>query len=54
MSLGPLDGLVVSIKDLFDVTGEPTRAGSKVLVNAPPATADARVYTGFAPPARQS
>jgi len=31
------------IKDLFDVTGEPTRAGSKVLVNAPPATADAPV-----------
>ncbi|TJV75083.1 MAG: amidase, partial [Mesorhizobium sp.] len=26
--LGPLDGVVVSIKDLFDVAGEPTRAGS--------------------------
>jgi aspartyl-tRNA(Asn)/glutamyl-tRNA(Gln) amidotransferase subunit A len=25
-SLGPLDGVIVSIKDLFDVAGEPTRA----------------------------
>ena len=29
ISLGPLDGVIVSIKDLFDVAGEPTRAGSK-------------------------
>ena len=29
VSLGPLDGSIVSIKDLFDVAGEPTRAGSK-------------------------
>jgi aspartyl-tRNA(Asn)/glutamyl-tRNA(Gln) amidotransferase subunit A len=43
VSLGPLDGAIVSIKDLFDVAGEPTRAGSKVLVDAPPATADAPV-----------
>src|SRR5437016_1326586 len=41
MSLGTLDGAIVSIKDLFDVAGEPTRAGSKILVNAPPAAADA-------------
>jgi aspartyl-tRNA(Asn)/glutamyl-tRNA(Gln) amidotransferase subunit A len=41
-SLGPLDGSVVSIKDLFDVAGEPTRAGSKVLAEeAAPAAADA-------------
>src|SRR5262245_63716139 len=40
-SLGPLDGAIVTVKDLFDVAGEPTRAGSKVLANAPPATADA-------------
>ena len=32
MSLGPLDGAIVSIKDLFDVAGEVTRAGSKVLL----------------------
>jgi aspartyl-tRNA(Asn)/glutamyl-tRNA(Gln) amidotransferase subunit A len=42
-SLGPLDGVIVSIKDLFDVAGEPTRAGSKVLANAPPALVDAPV-----------
>src|SRR5262245_45525994 len=30
-SRGPLDGAIVSIKDLFDVAGEVTRAGSKVL-----------------------
>ncbi|MBV8791945.1 MAG: amidase [Pseudolabrys sp.] len=43
LSLGALDGAIVSIKDLFDVAGEPTRAGSKILVNAPPAAADAPV-----------
>jgi len=31
ISLGPLDGAIVSIKDLFDVAGEVTRAGSKLL-----------------------
>ena len=41
MSLGPLDGIIISIKDAFDVAGEPTRAGSKVLATAPPAAADA-------------
>jgi aspartyl-tRNA(Asn)/glutamyl-tRNA(Gln) amidotransferase subunit A len=41
LSLGPLDGTIVTIKDLFDVKGEATRAGSKVLANAAPATADA-------------
>jgi aspartyl-tRNA(Asn)/glutamyl-tRNA(Gln) amidotransferase subunit A len=30
-ALGPLDGAIVSIKDLFDVAGEVTRAGSRVL-----------------------
>ena len=44
ISLGPLDGVIVSIKDLFDVAGEPTRAGSKVLAEeAAPAKADATV-----------
>ena len=43
ISLGPLDGTIVSIKDLFDVAGEPTRAGSKILIDAPPATEDAAV-----------
>jgi len=44
ISFGPLDGTVVSIKDLFDVAGEITRAGSKALVEeAKPAGADAPV-----------
>ncbi len=44
ISLGPLDGAIVSIKDLFDVAGEPTRAGSKILAEeAAPAAADAAV-----------
>jgi aspartyl-tRNA(Asn)/glutamyl-tRNA(Gln) amidotransferase subunit A len=42
--LGPFDGTIVSIKDLFDVAGEPTRAGSKVLAEeAAPAKADATI-----------
>jgi len=43
ISLGPLDGTIVSIKDLFDVAGEPTRAGSRILADALPAAADAPV-----------
>jgi aspartyl-tRNA(Asn)/glutamyl-tRNA(Gln) amidotransferase subunit A len=44
VSLGPLDGVIVSIKDLFDVAGEPTRAGSKILAEeAKLALADAPV-----------
>src|SRR5467141_4078720 len=35
-----LAGLPVSIKDLFDIAGEVTTAGSKILRDAPPATAD--------------
>jgi aspartyl-tRNA(Asn)/glutamyl-tRNA(Gln) amidotransferase subunit A len=43
-SLGPLDGAIVTLKDLFDVAGEVTRAGSKVLADeGKPATADAPV-----------
>ena len=42
ISLGALDGAIVSIKDLFDVAGEVTRAGSKVLADeGQKATADA-------------
>jgi aspartyl-tRNA(Asn)/glutamyl-tRNA(Gln) amidotransferase subunit A len=37
----PVDGLPVSVKDLFDVGGDVTRAGSKLLTDAPPAQADA-------------
>ncbi|MFA6266073.1 MAG: amidase [Pseudolabrys sp.] len=32
-TLGPLDGAIVTIKDLFDVAGDVTRAGSKVLAD---------------------
>jgi len=37
----PLAGLPVSIKDLFDIAGDVTTAGSKILRDAAPATADA-------------
>jgi len=44
VSLGPLDGTIVSIKDLFDVAGEVTRVGSKVFAEeGKPAAADAPV-----------
>jgi aspartyl-tRNA(Asn)/glutamyl-tRNA(Gln) amidotransferase subunit A len=43
ITLGPLDGALVSIKDLFDVAGEPTTAGSKLRRDAAPAEADAPV-----------
>lgn len=41
VALSPLAGMPVSIKDLFDVRGQVTRAGSKVLGDAAPADADA-------------
>jgi Asp-tRNA(Asn)/Glu-tRNA(Gln) amidotransferase A subunit family amidase len=40
---GPLHGVAVGVKDLFDVAGLPTRAGSNVLADAPPAATDAPV-----------
>ena len=39
-SRGPLAGITVSVKDLFDVAGQVTKAGSKVLQNAPAAVRD--------------
>jgi aspartyl-tRNA(Asn)/glutamyl-tRNA(Gln) amidotransferase subunit A len=41
VKLSPLDGWVISIKDLFDVAGEVTTAGSVILKSQPPAAADA-------------
>ena len=38
--LPPLAGLAVSIKDLFDVAGQPTTAGSRAMADAAPAAAD--------------
>jgi aspartyl-tRNA(Asn)/glutamyl-tRNA(Gln) amidotransferase subunit A len=43
--LGPLAGMPVSIKDLFNVAGETTLAGSKALLDAPPATSDAEIVS---------
>lgn len=40
---GPLHGLALGVKDLIDVAGLPTRAGSNVLADAPPATVDAPI-----------
>lgn len=37
----PVEGIPVSVKDLYDVAGDVTRAGSKVLDDAPPAKFDA-------------
>ena len=50
-------GIPVSLKDLFDIAGEPTPAGSRVLADAPPATAHAPVVqrmlaAGFVPMGR--
>jgi aspartyl-tRNA(Asn)/glutamyl-tRNA(Gln) amidotransferase subunit A len=39
--LSPLAGIPVSVKDLFDIEGQVTRAGSRVLAGAAPASADA-------------
>ena len=51
---GPYAGIPISLKDLFDVAGETTRAGSVVLDGAPPAAAHAPVVArllqmGFVP-----
>ena len=39
-AIAPLAGLAISVKDLFDVRGEVTGAGSTVLATNPPAAAD--------------
>jgi AtzE family amidohydrolase len=40
---GPLAGVPIAVKNLFDVRGLTTRAGSKILRDAPPAAEDAPV-----------
>ncbi|MFB9947642.1 amidase [Rhizobium puerariae] len=42
-SLGLLDGIPIAWKDLFDIEGLPTTAGSKVLKTAAPAAKDAAI-----------
>src|SRR5829696_3804818 len=42
---GPLAGVPFAVKNLFDVAGLPTRAGSKINRERPPATADATLIT---------
>ena len=53
----PYAGLPVSLKDLFDIAGEPTPAGSRVLAGAPPAATHALAVrrllaAGFVPVGR--
>ena len=43
LSLGPLAGTPFAVKNLFDVQGLPTRAGSKINRDLPPAKTDATV-----------
>ncbi len=40
---GPLAGVPIAVKNLFDVRGLPTRAGSKIFRDAPPAREDAPI-----------
>jgi AtzE family amidohydrolase len=40
---GPLAGVPIAVKNLFDIAGLPTRAGSKIRRTAPPAAADAPI-----------
>lgn len=40
-ALPPFAGIPLGVKDLFDIAGEVTRAGSRILANEPPALRDA-------------
>lgn len=46
-SLGVLDGIPIAWKDLFDIEGMATTAGSTVLADAPPAKGDAAIVTAL-------
>lgn len=47
ISIGPLDGLIVTIKDLFDIAGEVTNAGASVRRHAPAAIEDAKIVSAL-------
>ncbi|WP_428487756.1 amidase [Rhodopila sp.] len=54
---GPYAGIPIALKDLFDIAGETTPAGSMILADAPPAAANAPVVArmlaaGFIPMGR--
>ncbi len=46
-SLGVLDGIPIAWKDLFDIEGMPTTAGSTVLADASPAKSDAAIVAAL-------
>lgn len=52
VELSPLMGIPISVKDLFDVAGQVTRAGSTILASRPPAARDAPVIRRLRKPAR--
>jgi aspartyl-tRNA(Asn)/glutamyl-tRNA(Gln) amidotransferase subunit A len=43
LAVGRYAGIPIALKDLFDISGQPTPAGSKVLADVPPAKANAAV-----------
>jgi len=45
---GPLAGVPYGVKDLFDLAGLPTTAGSRLYADAPPAATDAEAVTRLA------
>lgn len=44
---GPLRGVPLAVKDIIDVAGAPTRCGSALRADAPPATADAAIVRAW-------
>lgn len=44
---GPLGGVPLAVKDIVDVAGLPTRCGSQLRADAPPAAADAAIVTAW-------
>ncbi|WP_439658354.1 amidase [Lentzea sp. HUAS TT2] len=45
--LGPLGGVPLAVKDIIDLAGLPTRCGSPLRADAPPATADAAIVQAW-------